>query len=359
MSANVIAIDGPAASGKSTIAGRLAKSLGAAYVSTGAMYRAVTWQALQKRMSLENPSENDFDPLLATLDMRYAPDASGNYALSLDGRFLDAELHTPEVSACVSRVAALPNVRSAMKKLQRAMAGSVSIVMEGRDIGTCVFPDAKIKFFLTASPLVRAKRRLAQGGELPDGATVESVAKEIAARDELDSKRPISPLKKADDAILVDSSKFTVEETLATMLSEIKRRCLMDTRISYRVPYADTDKMGVVYYANYLVYFERLRNELLREAGLPYLELEKTGLALPVVEAVCHYKGPARYDDLLELSGCIDEVKGARVKIVCAVSRDGELLVEGHTIHACVNKDGRPIRAPKEILALARPASQP
>ncbi len=127
----------------------------------------------------------------------------------------------------------------------------------------------------------------------------------------------------------------------------------MRTSIDYRVPYADTDKMGVVYYANYLVYFERLRSELLREAGLPYGELEKTGLALPVIEAVCHYKSPARYDELVQISGVVEEVKGAKLKIACEVRRDGVLLVEGHTIHACVNKDGRPIRAPKELAALA------
>jgi acyl-CoA thioester hydrolase len=89
----------------------------------------------------------------------------------------------------------------------------------------------------------------------------------------------------------------------------------MRTSIDYRVPYADTDKMGVVYYANYLVYFERLRSELLREAGLPYGELEKTGLALPVIEAVCHYKSPARYDELVQISGVVEEVKGAKLKI--------------------------------------------
>ncbi len=126
----------------------------------------------------------------------------------------------------------------------------------------------------------------------------------------------------------------------------------METRISYRVPYADTDQMGVVYYANYLVYFERLRSELLRQAGLPYGELEKAGLALPVIEALCRYKSPARYDELVEISGRVEEVKGAKIRIACQVSRDGVLLVEGHTVHACVNKEGRPIRAPKELAAL-------
>jgi cytidylate kinase len=222
--ANVIAIDGPAASGKSTMASKLADRLGIAYVSTGAMYRAVAWKALAAGLSAETLDERSVKPVLDAIDMRYEPGADGRLALKVDGIFPDAELRTPEVSAMVGHVAALPVVRAAMVKLQREMAGRGAIVMEGRDIGTVVFPDAKMKFFLTASPLVRAKRRLAQGGEAPDGATVEKVAAEIAARDELDSKRPISPLKKADDAILVDSSDFSVEQTLSTMTSHIQRR---------------------------------------------------------------------------------------------------------------------------------------
>ena len=91
------------------------------------------------------------------------------------------------------------------------------------------------------------------------------------------------------------------------------------TEIQYRVPYADTDQMGVVYYANYLVYFERLRNELLREDGLPYYEIEKLGIMLPVIEAVCKYRNPARYDDMLAFSGWVDEIKGVKIKICCEV----------------------------------------
>ena len=124
------------------------------------------------------------------------------------------------------------------------------------------------------------------------------------------------------------------------------------TSITYRVPYADTDKMGVVYYANYLVFFERARNELLRSVGLPYAVMEEEGLMLPVIEAHCHYRRPARYDDLLEIHACVKEIKGARVNIACEVRRDGELLVEGHTIHACVNPQGRPIRPPPNIVSL-------
>ncbi len=123
----------------------------------------------------------------------------------------------------------------------------------------------------------------------------------------------------------------------------MKNKCF----IEYRVPYADTDKMGVVYYANYLVYFERLRTELLRESGLPYLQMEQEGIMLPVIEAVCQYKKPAEYDDLLEISGWVDEIKGPKVKISCEVRKNGEILVYGHTVHACINVETRrPVRPP-------------
>lgn len=125
------------------------------------------------------------------------------------------------------------------------------------------------------------------------------------------------------------------------------------TEIKYRVPYADTDQMGVVYYAHYLVYFERLRNELLREAGFPYYEIEKQGLMLPVIEAVCRYRNPARYDDMLSISGWVDEIKGVKVKICCEIRKDGDLLAEGHTVHACVDiRSRRPIRPPENLMAL-------
>jgi acyl-CoA thioester hydrolase len=125
------------------------------------------------------------------------------------------------------------------------------------------------------------------------------------------------------------------------------------TEIRYRVPYADTDKMGVVYYANYLVFFERLRTELLREAGLPYRKLEEAGVMLPVVEAVCNYRSPARYDDLLTIRGWVESAKGVRIKIVCEViGEKGERIASGHTVHACIGDNGKPIRPPPEILRL-------
>ena len=118
--------------------------------------------------------------------------------------------------------------------------------------------------------------------------------------------------------------------------------------MEYRVPYADTDQMKVVYYANYLVYFERLRNELFRATGSTYRKMEEDGYALPVIEAFCSYRASAKYDDLLTISGWVSSVKGVRVTIECEVRRDGELLVSGHTVHACIDtRTGRPCRVPR------------
>ena len=120
--------------------------------------------------------------------------------------------------------------------------------------------------------------------------------------------------------------------------------------ITYRVPYADTDRMGVVYYANYLVYFERLRNELLRRTGTSYREWEERGIMLPVVEAFCRYRAPAGYDDILTVSGEVSPVKATRIRIDYRVFREENLLAEGYTIHACLDKNGRPSRIPEGLL---------
>ncbi len=120
--------------------------------------------------------------------------------------------------------------------------------------------------------------------------------------------------------------------------------------ITYRVPYADTDRMGVVYYANYLVYFERLRNELLRRTGSSYREWEERGLSLPVVEAACRYRVPAHYDDVLTISGRAERFTGTRIRIDYRVGRGETILAEGHTIHACLGRNGRPIRVPEGLL---------
>ena len=220
---NVIAIDGPAASGKSTIAKTLARTLGIPYINTGNMYRAVTVQALGTGLNPDSElSDSQIETLLSGIELDYIPSANGSLELRMNGIFPGDAIRSPEVTTHVSKISAIPAVRDWLVKKQREFASSGQIVMEGRDIGTVVFPQAKNKFFLTASPEVRAKRRLAQDGETFNGATVESVAREIAARDEMDMNRAVSPLRKADDATLIDSSNMTVDEVIAKIVSLLK-----------------------------------------------------------------------------------------------------------------------------------------
>ena len=219
---NVIAIDGPAASGKSSIAERLAERLGIPYVNTGNMYRAVTLAAMKKGFSADAPDYGILRDVLKNISLDYVAGPDGKLVLKLDGSFVDSEIRQPEVAKCVSVVAAFPDVREWLVERQRKFAGTGMIVMEGRDIGTVVFPNAKYKFFLTATPEVRAVRRLKQEGESSEGATVASVAAEIAKRDEMDMNRKVSPLKKADDAILVDSSDMTIEQVLDFIVEHIE-----------------------------------------------------------------------------------------------------------------------------------------
>ncbi|OGV52953.1 MAG: cytidylate kinase [Lentisphaerae bacterium GWF2_52_8] len=219
---NVIAIDGPAASGKSTIARLLAKRLSIPYLSTGSMYRALTWHAMNSGIDTENPNEDALEKLLSKTSLEYIQAPDGQFDIVVNGVLPGAMLRSPEIAAHVSRIAALPLVRNWLLDRQRKLAEMGLIVMEGRDIGTVIFPAARHKFFLTASPLVRAKRRLAQDGETPDGATIATVAAEIAKRDELDMNRPIAPLKQAPDAILVDSSEMDIEEVISLILEKIR-----------------------------------------------------------------------------------------------------------------------------------------
>lgn len=133
--------------------------------------------------------------------------------------------------------------------------------------------------------------------------------------------------------------------------SEIRPDNIRKTNLVYRVPYADTDKMGVVYYANYLVYFERVRNEMLREAGYNYKKMENQGFMLPVVEVYCRYKKPAHYDDLLEFIAWFGEIKRTRITVNCEVRRDGSPLVFGNTVHACLSiKSQKPVKLPQDLL---------
>jgi cytidylate kinase len=356
MSSNVIAIDGPAASGKSTVARTLSERLKIPYVSTGSLYRAVAWKMLTRNLDPSSISAGELETFLANTSIACrSPEPHAPIDIEIDGVFLGEKLHTAEISAAASKVATYPEVRTWLLEVQRSMAGRYCIVMEGRDIGTAIFPDAKYKFFLTASPEVRAKRRLLQSGQPFDLQALDTVAKEIAARDEQDRSRKTAPLRQAQDAVYLDNSDMDLEQTLQFIQEAIRRKDILmskETVLHYRVPYADTDQMGVVYYANYLKYFEMFRTEMLIAAGESYQKMEEHGYSLPVIEAVCRYKSPARFEDVLSVTGYVAECKGVRVRIECQIHRGDTLLAEGYTVHACINRAGRPVRVPSTLADL-------
>ncbi|MCX7681585.1 MAG: (d)CMP kinase [Anaerolineae bacterium] len=214
--ATTIAIDGPAASGKSTLADLLARRLGYLYFDTGVMYRAVTWAALTRNVPLED--EAAVTRLAAELHIEVLPptvEDGRRYTVLADGVDVTWAIRSPEVDASVSRVAAYPGVRSAMVPQQRRIAARGSVIMVGRDIGTVVLPDADVKLYLDATVEERARRRWlemrAQGRE----ADYEPVLASMRQRDEMDSHRDVSPLCAAHDAIILDTTGKSVEEVLA------------------------------------------------------------------------------------------------------------------------------------------------
>ncbi|OVE82181.1 cytidylate kinase [bacterium M21] len=221
MDGNQIAIDGPSASGKSTVARLVAERMNAYYVNTGEMYRTLTWVVRNRGI---DPTVNPeaVEALLDEIEIRYAL-VDGSLTLTCDDEVVDlSEVRKPQVTAQVSQVAKIPAVRTWMVARQKQSAELGLVVAEGRDIGTVVFPDAKWKFFVTASPEERARRRLAQDGETSDGATLQEVALQIAERDRIDSTRKVSPLKQADDAVLVDTTGMSIDEVLDFVTSKIK-----------------------------------------------------------------------------------------------------------------------------------------
>lgn len=217
---NVIAIDGPAASGKSTVAKSLAERFGIAYVNTGSLYRAVALAALRAGKKLDSLTA-DF---LSSLKLEYCRDESGRYELKLDGAFPGAALRTAEIADGASLVATQPAVREYLLGVQRSFAGERWIVMEGRDIGTVIFPDAACKFFVTATPEERARRRLAQSGEVADGATLAEVARAIAGRDRQDSTRAVAPLRPAPDAKLIDTTGLSIADVVDRIAAEVESK---------------------------------------------------------------------------------------------------------------------------------------
>jgi len=208
----IIAVDGPSAAGKSTVAKLLAKALGIEYIDTGAMYRAVALKAL--RCGIDTDDET---ALAAFLDGTEV-DLQGP-AVLLDGEDVSGQIRTEEVSMRASSISAIPAVRAKLVALQREMGARKSVVMDGRDIGSNVFPGAEHKFFVTASPEVRAERRLKELREKGEDASFEEVLKDVEKRDWDDSHRALNPLVQTDDAILIETDDLGIEEVLRTVLN--------------------------------------------------------------------------------------------------------------------------------------------
>ncbi len=220
----IVAIDGHSSCGKSTMAKALAKTLGYIYVDTGAMYRSVTLYAMRNRMIDENGNvdtealRNDMDRISVSFRINKESGTPDTY---LNGENVESEIRSMEVSSNVSHIAALPFVREAMVRQQQRMGEEKGIVMDGRDIGTTVFPDAELKIFVTASAAVRAQRRYKELLDKGMEANYDDILKNVVERDYLDSHREVSPLRKADDAIELDNSDMTIEEQSQWLVRQV------------------------------------------------------------------------------------------------------------------------------------------
>jgi len=212
----VVAVDGPSGSGKSTVSRRLAIDLGARYLDTGAMYRAITWAVLRSGVDLTDPSA--VAKVAGETDLRIGTDPEG-HSVTVDGVHVEAEIRGPEVTGAVSAVAAVPAVRSLLVTRQRDLAAAGRIVIEGRDIGAVVAPHADLKVHLTASPATRAARRSAE-----DATDVGATAADLARRDRLDSTRKADPLVQAPDAVVLDTTEIGIDQVVARLRELLAER---------------------------------------------------------------------------------------------------------------------------------------
>ncbi|EPY2271399.1 (d)CMP kinase [Clostridium sporogenes] len=211
-----IAIDGPAGAGKSTIAKIIGKKLNLIYINTGSMYRAVTLMALEN--NIESSDIESLKTLINSMDISF----NGNNII-VNGKDLEEAIRMPIINNNVSKYAAVEEVRELLVSMQQNISKKYNVIMDGRDIGTVVLKDAPYKFFITASAEVRAKRRLKELKEKHINIDFENVLKEIKQRDYIDSNRKINPLKQSEDAILIDTSNFTIEEVVDKICTIIKR----------------------------------------------------------------------------------------------------------------------------------------
>ena len=221
-----IAIDGHSSCGKSTMAKDLAREIGYIYIDSGAMYRAVTYYCLQHNLFTEDSVK--FDELQAAMSdihINFRLNAEGRPETYLDDECIEKEIRGMAVSSRVSLIATIGFVREAMVALQQEMGKEKGIVMDGRDIGTTVFPDAELKIFVTASAEVRAQRRYDELKAKGEEVCYESILENVKERDRIDSGREISPLRKADDAIELDNSHMTIPEQKAWLMEKFNERC--------------------------------------------------------------------------------------------------------------------------------------
>ncbi len=214
----IITIDGPAGSGKSTVAKLVADRLGYTYIDTGAMYRAVAYKVLKENLK----SKEDIIKVLDKIDL-YFDCSDGTFRVILDGEDITDNIRTEEVGKKASEIAKIPEVRERLVHIQREIGKrEKNAVLEGRDTGTVVFPDADIKFFLTASPEERARRRYLQLKEKGVDESYENILKSVLDRDKTDTQREISPLKPAKDAIIVDTTDMSIEEVVNFIIKKVK-----------------------------------------------------------------------------------------------------------------------------------------
>lgn len=219
-----IALDGYSSCGKSTIAKRLARSLGYTYVDTGAMYRGVTLYALREGLfSGEEPMVEEIIRRLPRVEMRFAIYPDGQHLL-LNGEDVEREIRGMEVSEHVSPIATIPEVRAALTRQQQDMAKEKGVVMDGRDVGTTILPDAELKIFVTARPEVRARRRFDELTAKGESVTYDSVLANVRERDRIDSGRAVSPLRQAEDALVLDNSDMTLDQQQAWVEERVRER---------------------------------------------------------------------------------------------------------------------------------------
>ena len=217
----IIAIDGPAASGKSTTAIGVAKCLGITYLDTGAMYRAVTFGLIENDIKFEDSSE--LDNYLKQIKLKLSETKSG-VILNLDGRNISKEIRSSKVTENVSEVSALKSVRDSMVLIQRKMAKKNDCILEGRDIGTVVFPDADFKFFLIACVKSRAKRRQNDLKKMGEQKSIDNVTRDIIKRDYKDSTRKHSPLIKSENAIIIDTSNLDINKVIDKIVNIVNKK---------------------------------------------------------------------------------------------------------------------------------------